>query len=558
MNHNKGKWCRIGSMVLLTALLTGCYDFSNFENFKVEPVNPSIVAPVVNSTITFKELAETEDANTIVIVKPGDTRFYLSFRDTMEIANASGEFSIPPFAYSKTYQPDAGEIPPVAPPAGESITFSPKTFTQTWQPDADSELKLIKLSQGSMNVTVTNNFGNIISGSITLNFLLTPQNQPYTINIPNINPASSQAISLTNLAGYSFNLFDGTSYNTLTFTATITLTSMGNSINPGDNINIDISANNLDFTEIYGKVNKTINLSDQSFPLDIFRSTYIADQHLAEPSLMFKFANSYGIPLSLNVNQLVASNDQTGSMNVVNETVPPDGSLLIGAPNSLNYVGSPSQEFAMDSLKLDYQNSNIEDVFDFAPNNFTLKSGITLGDASTSHDYFVRKNSNLTLFSNVEVPLVGWVETNGIRDTVEIDLPDIENDLNMEDDDELSLTLKFRFNNGIPLNVYFQAYFIDDYDHELTRLYTNVAEEQLIESAAVNPSTGKVTTPNVKISEISIDRNRYKQMQGATKLVLQVRFKTGGSTHQNIVVESTNSIDIQMSIKAKGTVRFDS
>ncbi|HOY73221.1 MAG TPA: hypothetical protein PLX53_08810, partial [Tenuifilaceae bacterium] len=383
MNHNKGKWCRIGSMVLLTALLTGCYDFSNFENFKVEPVNPSIVAPVVNSTITFKELAETEDANTIVIVKPGDTRFYLSFRDTMEIANASGEFSIPPFAYSKTYQPDAGEIPPVAPPAGESITFSPKTFTQTWQPDADSELKLIKLSQGSMNITVTNNFGNIISGSITLNFLLTPQNQPYTINIPNINPASSQAISLTNLAGYSFNLFDGTSYNTLTFTATITLTSMGNSINPGDNINIDISANNLDFTEIYGKVNKTINLSDQSFPLDIFRSTYIADQHLAEPSLMLKFANSYGIPLSLNVNQLVASNDQTGSMNVVNETVPPDGSLLIGAPNSLNYVGSPSQEFAMDSLKLDYQNSNIEDVFDFAPNNFTLKSGITLGDAST-------------------------------------------------------------------------------------------------------------------------------------------------------------------------------
>ncbi|HOY73305.1 MAG TPA: hypothetical protein PLX53_09230, partial [Tenuifilaceae bacterium] len=264
------------------------------------------------------------------------------------------------------------------------------------------------------------------------------------------------------------------------------------------------------------------------------------------------------IPLSLNVNQLVASNDQTGNVPVVNEGVPAEGSLLIGQPNPVAYLENPEDDFALDSLILNYQNSNIEDAFDIAPNSFTLKSGITLGDASTSHDYFVRKNSNLTLFSNVEVPLVGWVETNGIRDTVEIDLPDIENDLNMEDDDELSLTLKFRFNNGIPLNVYFQAYFIDDYDHELTRLYTNVAEEQLIESAAVNPSTGKVTTPNVKISEISIDRNRYKQMQGATKLVLQVRFKTGGSTHQNIVVESTNSIDIQMSIKAKGTVRFDS
>jgi hypothetical protein len=545
-------------MVVLTALLTGCYDFSNFENFKVEPVNPSIVAPVVNSTITFKELAETEDANTIVIVKPGDTRFYLSFRDTMEIANANGEFTIPPFAYTKNFQPDAGEIPPVTPPAGESITFSPKTFTQTWQPDADSELKLIKLSQGSMNITVTNNFWNLISGSITLSFLLTPQNQPYTINITDINPSSSSGISLTNLAGYSFKLFDGTSYNTLSFTATITLTSMGNPINHGDNLEIDISANNLDYTEIYGKVNKTINLSDQSFPLDIFRSTYIADQHLAEPSLMFKLTNSFGIPLSLNVNQLVASNDQTGTMNVVNDAIPPDGSLLIGTPNPITYVENTSQEFVVDSLKLDYLNSNIEDVFDFAPNDFTLKSGITLGDASTSHDYFIRKNSNLTLFSNIEVPLVGWVETNGIRDTVEIDLPDIESDLNLENDDKLSLTLKFRFSNGIPLNVYFQAYFIDDYDHELTRLYTNVAEEQLIESAAVNPSTGKATTPNVKISEITIDRNRYSQMQGATKLVLQVRFKSGGSTHQNVVIESTNSIDIQMSLKAKGTVRFDS
>jgi len=538
--------------------MVGCYDFSKFENLAVEPFSPKLVVPVVNSTITFKELAEHEDANTIVIQKPGDSRFYLAFRDTIEVGDAAPVFTTPSVAYNTNLQLDAGELPPLPVPAGQ--TFGPITenFTETYSPITGAELKSIRLTQGVLNCVITNNFQNQISGTLTLTSLRDAQNNPVVLSIPTINPLST-SIFTVNLANHSLSLYNSSipAYNTFSFSATITITSLGNPITTSDNANIQLSLNNLDFSYLIGKINRTIPLADHDYKVDIFRSSYLADQHFDEPKLTFQLLNGYGVPFSFNINNFEVSN--TTSLETVyltNDPTPPAGSLLIGSPNRINFVQNIGDNAASTTLELNKNNSNIENMFDIAPNQFKMRSSITLGDATDNHDYFVAKNANLSVISEIELPLVGWVETNQINDTiVDIELPDIEKELNLKENDSLKITIKFKFNNNIPLDTYFQAYFLNDLDQELTRLFND--QLWLIKSATVDPTSGKATTPTVNYSEIIINRSKYSLMKDSKKIVLQLRFKTGGNPNQSVVIESTNSIGVQMSIIAEGTVNLD-
>ena len=319
LKHMKLTWIKWRTLFLLLMLgMVGCYDFSKFENLAVEPFSPKLVVPVVNSTITFKELAEHEDANTIVIQKPGDSRFYLAFRDTIEVGDAAPVFTTTSVAYDTNLQLDAGELPPLPVPAGQ--TFGPITenFTETYSPITGAELKSIRLTQGVLNCVITNNFQNQISGTLTLTSLRDAQNNPVVLSIPTINPLST-SIFTVDLAGHALSLYNSTipAYNTFSFSATITITSLGNPITTSDNANIQLSLNNLDFSYLIGKINRTIALADHDYKVDIFRSSYLADQHFDEPKLTFQLLNGYGIPFSFNINNFEVSNTTSDRKSVV-------------------------------------------------------------------------------------------------------------------------------------------------------------------------------------------------------------------------------------------------
>lgn len=549
------------SLVVLVAIgLVGCYDFSKLENVSIDPIEPTMVAPIINSSITFKELVERSDANTFVFQKPGDTQLYIAFRDTLDIGDAASEFTISPIAIVESYEFPSGEIP-ASVPAGQIISPGEKSFSETYASIPSAEIKTIVLSQGSLSYRITNNFSQffILAGStITITSLKNPQGQPFVITIPQ-DRAPGQDVSASNIdiAGDSLDLYN-TTYNTFAVSANITFRSVdGSQMTTSDNISIEISLNNIDYSYIQGAINQTIPVDDYDYKVDLFRSTYVADQHFDDPRLTFKIFNSYGIPVFFNINQLEASNTQsTETLLVTNSGAPTDNTLKIGTPNELSIVTSMGGAPVIDSLVLNKDNSNIDLVFDLAPNQFKLRSGITLGDGSANHDYFVAKDSKLAIASEIELPLIGWVETNQINDTiVDVELPDLESELNLKESDSLKVTLKFRFRNGIPLDTYFQAYFLNDLDEELTKLYTN--EQLLIESALVDPNTGKVNEPRVYYSEVVVNRSKYSLIKDATKIVLQYRFQTGGNPNQSVVIEDSNFIDIQMSMIAVAKVNFE-
>lgn len=564
MKQLKLRWIAIS--FILIATLEGCYDFSKFENMAVDDVSPKMVVPVINSKITFKELAERNDANTIVIQKPNDTKFYLAFRDTIEVGNAASLFTIPAVTYSKNFQLDNAEIPLV--PVPNQGTFGPitKEYTEQFNPITGAELNKIKLTQGTLNYRIVNYLtqgigeGYSVEGKITIPSIKTINGNSLEIFIPEIMPGGSTQAPSIDLTNHTLDLHSvaNSTYNTFSFSATLTLKSYnGGVITASNYVSIEISLNNLDFSYLTAKLNKIIGLPDHDYKVDIFRSSYLADQHFEEPKLTFQFINGYGVPFGFNINNMEVTNTTSNEIVfLTNDPNPPANSLLIGSPNSINFVGQLGNPPVRDTLELTKANSNIENIFDIAPNQFKLRSNLILGGATSDYDDFISKDANLSIISEIELPLLGWVETNEIRDTiVDIELPDLEEDLNLKESDSLKITIKFKFDNLIPLNAYFQAYFINDLNQELTKLFNN--EEWLIRSAVINPTTGKATTSTVNYSEIVVNRSKYSLMKDATKVVLQVRFKTGGNANQNVVIETTNSIQVQMSVTAEATVNID-
>jgi len=515
-----------------------------------------MVVPAVNSTISFSDVVEGEDANTIIFTKPGDTRFFIAFRDTLDLFDAATRYSFPDFNFSKVYQLDASEVPGGILPSGDSLGPITKELSETYNSIAGAEVKTVKLTAGSLNISVVNHFQNDIKAEIKFPSVLDAQGDTLVFIMDRTLPSQTYTNQISSLANYTLNLTDGTLYNTFRVEVKLTIHSLGNPITTTDYADIQLSLSGLDFEYIVGKLNETFPLNDIKLNLDAFSSAFEADFSLAEPKLTMKFENAFGIPLGFDINTFKSTNSNTGQqVNLVNEGVPPAGSLLVTQTNGIDYQASLTQQQPQyDSMYVDHQNSNLEDFLAIAPDSILVQSSLVVGDASDNHNYFVKKSSTLKMINEIEFPLVGWIENLVIRDTVEVDLPNLEEDLNLVNDNSLKIRLKLKLINSIPLNVYFQGLFYDDADTLLTQLYDDASELLLVKSSQINPTTGKTSAPTTHYAYIDIDKSKYDMMEIATKMVLEVRMQTGGSTQQNVVVESTNTLQAMLSVELEGTV----
>lgn len=530
--------------------LTGCYDYSKFDNIIVDPFSPAYVFPIINSRITFKELAEKTGTNSVVEQHPGSDMYFIEFRDTIDLGLATNLFpSIPPVTFNDSYQLAAGELPGVF-PAGTVLGPIDKSFEQTYTTFAGAELKKIDLSGGSIQFNLTNNYNHSVSGNITIISLKDASNNSIVIPFT-LSSLSNTSVSTPLNGDYLDLLKLPSTYNNIRYSVSASITSSGNPSLAGS-IAIQLELNSPIYQQITGKITYTYVHADQPYSIGVFGSTILAEQHIAEPKFSLNFINSFGLPSSVNFTRFEVKNNNGTITSVAHEGPINSGDLLIGSPNILKYA-TDTKPSDTTKLKLDPLNSNIEDLFDIAPESLSFGATFNIGDAADSnHDYFIRSDSKFRLLSEIEVPLSGWVVTNEIADTIlNVDWPDFENDINLTDQ---SFRLKFKFTNGLPLNMYLQVNFLDTNGALVTQLF-DAGSEQLIKSAPI-AANGESSGTTLAYSYISIDKAKYDQMALSKDMVIIFKFTTGGNLHQNVRILSTNSIAVEMSLEASGTVKL--
>jgi len=544
MKIKKLKW-----LCLLLLSLTGCYDFSQFDNIAVDPVNPSYVFPLMQSKITFKELSERTGTNTVVEQHPGSDMYFVEFRDTVDVGSAKELFTIPSVPFNDSYIIPGGSIPGAFPFPDFNIS---STFDNTYNSIAGAELKSIDLSAGTLQISITNNINHNISGNLTITSLKDKlTGNPVVLDIPSTSGGATYNHSI-DITGDTLDLQPSSAYNTISYTLNATISYGGSPSFTGNSISVNVSINNPDYSKITGKVNYSYVHPDESYSINLFASTIFADQHLAMPKFKVKFRNSFGIPSEVDFTRFEVANN-SGTTNPLVNRVVGDSTLLIGSPNLINHV-TGSQSSALTVLWLDSLNSNIADMFDIAPKSLSFGATFNLGDASANHDYFIRSDSKFQLQSEIEIPLIGWVITNEITDTIlNVDWPDLEKDYKMVDDTTMKIKLKLKFNNDLPLNMYLQIKFYDSGGNQVAQLFDSDSK-WFIKSSPVNALTGESSGSTFGYTNVTIDKAKYDEMKQSQDMVVFYKFTTGGNSHQNIKILSTNSISIDMSAEVTGTV----
>ncbi len=536
----------------LFGLVTSCYDFSKFDNITIDPVDTDMAFPVINSSITFKELVERGDENTIVGIYPGTNQFYVSFRDTNEFGLASDQFTIPSQSFSESVEWPFPSIPLVE--SDVDYDFE-ESFEESFTAINGVELKSIDLSAGSITISLNNSFSHPISGNLILVSLKEADGTSVVVpfNIP-ANGADNIDVAMANRTLDLYSTANDT-YNTFAYSVSATITTNSTAgIYTGQGVSFNMNIGGLDFNELRGEFNYSFDTDYLFSSLDIFSSAYISNMHLADPRLELTLENGFGIPSSLSLFKFEFVNTNTPALvNVANEGVLGEEDLKISLPNYLA-PATENTQYGTSLYKLNGQNSNIEDIFDIAPNQLNFGATFTLGDNSGDHNQFVRRDSKINFISYIEVPLEGWATTLVLQDTLEnIEWPSID-DLGEVDEESLDVELRFIFNNGLPLDMNMQVLFVDDNENPITSLFDDPGLTPFLESAPIGPNGESVGKTPVLVP-VHVKKAKYDLMASATQMIVQYQVNTGGEVQQNVKILSTNEIDLLLTVRMKGTIK---
>jgi hypothetical protein len=534
--------------------MTACYDFSVFNDYEVEieTFSPDYIIPLIKDSITLKQILEQSDSFDL-IQENTDYSLSVLYRDSTEIGFWSDpeQFGIQDQPYNETLT--ISTIPTGIVPGTISYPFSSNDYNESFATTTESggnvELTRIDFSEVTIQVQITNNFHhNIENGIITFKSLKNSTGNPLVMNFSLNDYGSVYNNSIQLNDNYFLDAYNTTEdlYNNFCFNVSGDLTTIaGNPVNTGDNISIRAVIQDVDFKKITGKINYTITGGDDSFNTDVFQSAKNVELHFSDPRLTMQFINSYGVPMVFNLTNLTFT-DSIDQPVLITTTGTGNEDLKVGDPNYINYING-SQQNAITALKMDSNNSNIEEVFNSAPKSVNLSYDVDLGDNTSNHNYFVNKSSTLIMKSEIEIPMYGWAKVT-LSDTVDFDLPEYGDEI-----EDASISLHLTVKNEIPLNIYFQAKFLDSNDQIVTTLFDGIAYYMLVESAEVN-NNGLSTNAVKRITHVNITKEKYDLMVTATKMVIIYRMTTGGNDKQDVKVLSTNKLDVKANISIRGTI----
>ncbi len=561
MKINK-KTKRFFLLTFIVLVMVSCWDPSDYENIYIEPIHQSWVFPIVKSSITFKEIVERSGSNTTVETDPETGVFFMVVRDTVNIGDSNDQFSVVGTSFNHEFTVPGGLIP------GFGTFQTTETLNNFYEIVAGQEVKTVTFyrdannPKGDMELNIVNNFHHPISGSLTIISLKNNAGQSYSRNFY-LGGFGSNSTDTRPLSDYTLDLYNSSdqTYNRFLVQVDFTITENTAITDYSGGLSISIDLIDPEFEIITGKFNKDFSISDQAFSISAFNSTILAEQYFADPSFTLNFENSYGTPLSLAFSSFEAINNQNEVIPIINIGAIGPNDLNITGNNIINYNINPNDPPALTALVLDANNSNIDQVFKKAPNRLRFGADFTIGDETNNHSYFIKRNSLVSLITDIVIPLNGWATTHLLGDTLmDVSWPEINDSTWLTED--FRITLLFKVTNEIPLNFRFKAICLNEVDGVIEEGYNLVFSQDVdpidgtvaLANSAVVDDNGIATGPSSSYLSISLTKEEYDQIVDSQHLLLFYRLSTGGQAEQVIKVLSSNKMTINLSLHFSGTI----
>ena len=470
--------------------------------------NPDFGIPLLTLTLGMEDVLDSIQSNEALEIRP-DSLLVVTYKESISI----------------DVQADIPPIPDIPIPIGSFDQSLPNPTSGNFR------LDIIDVKQGQLHYTIANPHLEPVEVNIQLEDIsMNGDILEWAFTIPAApsptNPITQEG--MMPLDGFRISFQSG-------FKTQYTATLM-NSGNPVGLHPFALEMKGLSFSYIEGYFGQFgIEIPSDSLYFGFLDSWEFGEVSFVEPEIKFSFHNTYGAPVVVTADTL--------SFKTFLEGDRPIQSLALGNGVPLNYpgtnqVGQPQTT----SLTLNSTNSNIVSVASGIP--YQLDYDL-VAEANPDNDMNIinhlTDNPYLDIDLEVNIPLYGTARAFTFENIY---------DFNLEGIDELERGgFKLVAENGFPVDVFAQIYFLDANEGVIDSLYTDQVLP-VIGAASVD-GDGNVSEKVTTESFASLDEVRFKAiMDQATQVKVSTMIETPDNGSKPIRIFSFYDLTLKMGVLA--------
>ncbi len=506
---------------------------------------PGFEGPLVFGNLSIEDMLTKFDTSGYLI--EDSTGFLYFVFDTSETIYADEYVDIPNQDFIEIFFQSPVDIP------GSSLGNIGDTIRYTevenfeWERTGDERLDSVRMKGGEIVIYVTSSIKHrgiltIYSDQISLN------GQPYRKVIEISDPSGNFTATLTvPLAGGSLYLDNSdpdTSFIEIIFV--LDLINSGEDILAAENVHITKSFQDLDYQAVYGYagIYDSLIIDKEIIEFSSMPEDFRGRIQLADPQINLKVGNSFGIPFSIELRDLEAR-FKDGSMTPINLD-PGVNPIIIDAP-TIDQVG----EKVFSNTAIDSNNSNINQI---ASTDLTgLQVSVNaLGNPTGFLNNFLLDTSHLDVNLEVVIPMHLRAEGLELADTFDVKIGGEEG---LSRENIKSFILQLETENGLPLEVSTQVYFLDGNDAPLDSLF-NEQNWNILPSGIVDDD-GKVIRTTYNMVEVPLSESQIDNLFIAEKIMVKIMVETTDQGTRDIKFYSINSLGFKLGAKAEVSVTSD-
>ncbi len=480
--------------------------------------NPNLAFPLGFGEFTVYDILARTDSSDIVIIDGESGAIALLYRG--DFFSVSAQDILQLGNYSSNYTVDMADFQAAPAPVFNGQLSYNLDEIYALDFDGDERLDEVVFDGGNMLIEANSTFLHDITILLTFPSILVSQNPlSLQINLSGSGSANfSQNIDLSDaIADFTLN---NTTYNTLPIEAEVVLNGNGNAIQGNEIINLSFNLNNLSFNLAKGYLgNQSFNVED-SILIRIFEEVRDGFFQFTDPRVYLELSNSLGLPMQIDFNELKTIVTQTG------EALP-----LTGFPSPLNIL-SPGTvgHTAVTTIIFDKSNTNnIESIVTPTPKYFYYDADLILNpDGVTGQQNFLSKDSELSVYGEIELPLEGFAYGFTMRDTFEFNTG-----YDFSDTEQIDYVMfRLFIDNGFPVNIDGQVVFMDENYNVLFTAFDDLEDVAL---SALVDANGDVISSTEKITDIVLEKDKIDLLDQVAYYQLVGNGKTLSGPQEKVV-----------------------
>jgi len=541
-------------LIIVSYIVLGCYK-KEFSNLKLANAQPEYLYPLLDAQLNLKDIVDPNKKKLNIIVDSNGYYTFIYYNNFFQ-QYVTDLLQIGDLSISESEGLTAPEI--TALPVSGSVTRNFANSFTIASPNGE-KLKTLTLQSGSIPFNISSTFKHNIQ--LTLTFPYITKNAVPLSTVISINYGGTVPVISNNnidLSGYTIDLSQkNTTTNTISYTASMKVTYIaGNPINGAQQISITTGLSGMQYSYADGYIGQyTVTIPLDTVSIGVFNNAYTGNVFFTNPVVQAYIYNSIGAPSDIKIDSLSAisypslqssttTNTQITGAGIINANIP------IGFPTT-----SQQGQLIQTLIQLDRTNSNVQTVFNPAPNKIIFQMTGTINPAGNTGTLdFVTDSSKINIAGEVQVPMQGYVKQLVLLDTIRnMTYPSLA----IPGNNNVSI-LKAGFNinlqNGFPMNARLQMYFLDSNGKVIDSLFS--AGTQLIASGAID-NTGKVTTPtNTFFKEVFTEQRYNTITTQSSTAVLYAFFNTANNGTTSVSIYPSYQIKANIGIDVQANVSF--